>query len=173
MLDNEEKKFIRKALTCKLKYLRYMVYAMIFICFIFVGIPIFFKYFIRGEICQAFVQLIGLIYPITFFLGFYLFMEFITGSQIFKFIRGNYVVSREIIYAKYRNFYEVNSSMSGPGDYFYRTVYSDYCVTEKHARVNFVDEESYYNASIGNIGIVIQFGNNKNNIAIFVPPNKL
>lgn len=45
-----------------------------------------------------------------------------------------------------------------------------YCDTEKYTRVRFADEDSYRNAEIGCMAIVIQFGENKNNTLAFVLP---
>ncbi|MDE5830738.1 MAG: hypothetical protein K2H53_03565, partial [Clostridia bacterium] len=98
MLSKQEKKYIKKSLINKLKILRYMAYTMIAICFFLVEIPIFFNHLKNGNIIDAIISILGIIYPAIFFLGFYILIEFISGNQIFKFIRGKYTVSKEIIY---------------------------------------------------------------------------
>ncbi|MDE5831151.1 MAG: hypothetical protein K2H53_06055, partial [Clostridia bacterium] len=76
------------------------------------------------------------------------------------------------IYTKYReNKTNINTFMPESSHSTY-TSHIDYCDTEKHTRVQFIDEDSYRNAEIGCTAIVIQFGQNKNNTAAFVLPEK-
>ena len=172
ILDKREKKYIRKALFGKLKYLRYMVCIMIMVCLLFVGIPIFFKHLINGDIWSAITSMLGIIYPTIFFGGVYLFIEYITGNQIFKFINGNYTVSREILYAKYRETSKVRDSFMPVNMHRTRNTYINYCDTNNHIKVQFIDDESYRNAEIGCIAIVIQFGKNRYNTVAFVLQDK-
>lgn len=172
MLNEEERKYIKRALTKRLKYLRYMVYAMIMICLLFIALPMTFRYLLDGDILHAITSILGIIYPIMFFGGFYLLFEFISGNQIFIFIKGNYIVSREIIYNKYRTDSMVSSSIQGKGTHWLRQTSNYFCDTQNHTRVLFIDDESYRNAEIGKTAIVIQFGKNANNIEAFVLPQK-
>ena len=171
-LTKKEKRFIRKELLGRLKLLRYMGYAIMVICFLFVEIPMFIKFMKEGQTLKAITSIFGLIYPATVFAGFYMLIEFITGNKIYKFIRGKYTVSRELIYAKHREYSETLDTSLPHSMGVYEETYSNYCDTSGHTRINVIGEESYGNAEIGKIGIVIQFGNNKNDVTIFVPPNE-
>lgn len=111
MLSKEERKYIKKALIERLKYIRYILYLMIIICLLFIVLPMSFRYLLEGDIIHAITSILGIIYPILFFGGLYLFLEFISGNQIFKVIKGNYIVSREIIYNKYRTDSMVSNSI--------------------------------------------------------------
>lgn len=170
MLSKEEKKYIKKALFQKLKFLRYMVYAMLVLCMLFVGLPMSFQCLVDGDILHAITSILGIIYPTLFFGGFYLLIEFFSGNQIFKFIKGNYTVSREILHSKYIAT-EVNDSTSSINSLnIQRTTFDYFCDTQNHTKVSLIDEDSYRNAQVGGIAIIIQFGKNKNNIVAFVLP---
>lgn len=54
----------------------------------------------------------------------------------------------------------------------YKRQYVYYCDTDGHTRVIFADKNSYMNAEIGCTVIVIQFGENKNNMLAFVLHNR-
>lgn len=169
-LTHKEKAFIKKELLARLKYLRYMVHAMVIICIILIDIPIFVSHLKEGEIVKALVSTLGLLYPILFFGGFYLLFEFLSGNQIFKFMKGDYTFTRETIAAKYRETGSAPDTFMHQGLHKHRRTYTDYCDTIGHSRVPVEGEESYRNADNGKTCIVIQFGKNKNNVALFVPP---
>lgn len=169
MLNSEEKRYIRKSLIENLKYLRYLVYVMLIVCIfieVFGFIP---KYLKENDILGAITSIFGLLYPILFFGGFYLFFEIITGNQIFKFLTGNYTVSKEILHSKY----SISTTVTRKIGYRYNDVYNYYCDTQDNTRLLFSNTDSYRNAEIGSIVIILSFGKNKNNKLAFALPKKV
>lgn len=170
MLTFEEKRYIKKSLIERLKLLRYMYYAMIIICLIFIGLPMAFKYLKEGNFIRVFTSILGLIYPIIIFGLFYLLIEFISGNPIFKFYKGNYTVSKEVLYGKYRETSSVHATLQGSNTHWLRKTSNCFCDTENHTHITFANEENYRNAEEGKEVIVIKFGKNINNILVFTLP---
>lgn len=113
MLSENENEYIKKSLINKLKFWRYMAYIMISISLFWLGFPASFYELKKGNIVNAIISiLVSILYPAVFFFGICVLFEFITGNQLFRFIRGKYVVARETLYGKYSESISSNPRIS-------------------------------------------------------------
>lgn len=167
MLSEEEIKYIKKSLISKLKFLRYMAYAMTLFFLFLCAIPAAFYELKNGNIINAILAILACtLYPATFGLAFWALIEFVTGNHLFKFIKGKYAVTKEILHEKYKEISHIDF------DRPYKRHYVNYCNTNGHTKVMFADENSYINAEIGCTVIVIQFVKDKSDMLAFALPNK-